>query len=153
MILGLVNLGYTFQSNRKAKEKSIIDDFWFRTVIIPKALDPLEKFIDELKVSYPDPFKLSDINLTDITVKVDGFKSNFDILSVFSEDLVSEINDEFDKMIWTIALKIHSNNKETQSELTSIYTPKTYPSNINPFQASLHATLSKLMDFHIRYQY
>lgn len=53
LFLGVINLGLYFYKTKRDRRLSVEDDFWFRKVVSPAAIEPLIKAVSELLIDLP----------------------------------------------------------------------------------------------------
>lgn len=90
MIITLGNLAYSWNKDKRARAASIDDDFWFRKVVTPSAIEPTIQGIRELLTSLPseeDAVEVRRDYARAVTSKFIAIQGNIALLSLLDEKL------------------------------------------------------------------
>ncbi|TYC62565.1 hypothetical protein FMN52_02075 [Marinobacter sp. BW6] len=123
-VIAVCNLIFTFVHRSEDKAKSIIDDFWLREVIIPRAIEPIEEKILNNKFRYQDLKSLKAVEIDELIKSLDELRYSISIADVISDDLMAALEELLDELSIAVA---------TRSMPTQVYSAN--PSSGNNYTA------------------
>tara|TARA_R110000823_G_scaffold111008_1_gene231246 strand:+ start:1885 stop:2748 length:864 start_codon:yes stop_codon:yes gene_type:complete len=104
-LLAVCNLIFTFVHRSEDKAKSIIDDFWLREVIIPRAIKPIEERILNSRFRYQDLTSLEASEIEELIKSLDELRYSISITDLISEDLMGSLEDLLDELSIIVATR------------------------------------------------
>jgi hypothetical protein len=92
-------LTYTWRKDQRARRASIEDDFWFRKVVSPAAIEPIFATVSELLSELPEPGALTEmlrtfsVKVTKSLLKLSG---SLHLLAMLSNALPAQVRQHVD---------------------------------------------------------
>lgn len=104
-VIAVCNLIFTVVHRSEDKAKSIIDDFWLREVIIPRAIEPIEEIILNNRFRFQDLTSLKPGEIDELIKSLDELRYSISIADVISEDLMGALEDLLDELSIIVATR------------------------------------------------
>jgi len=129
-VLSLCLSGYTLLQNRKENkenyERSINDDFWYRTILIPTLLEPTVKFFDDyankliILESEKNPQDIEDtyrIYFLDFQKELNLIQGRCVLAKIYGEDLYQNITTNLEQLEDKMAEFCHNKSLQRLNDL------------------------------------
>jgi len=122
IVITIANLAYGWNKDKRARAASIDDDFWFRKVVTPSAIEPTIQGVRELLTTLPteeDPVDVRRDYARAVTTKFVALQGNIALLSLLDEklpELISGTLSDCEDLLTNYAGQLVEN--EPQNELT-----------------------------------
>lgn len=142
-LIAVCNLIVSFVHRSEDKAKSIIDDFWLREVIIPRAIEPIEEKILNNKFRYQDLKSLKAVEIEELISCLDELRYSISVTDIISSDLMAALEELLDELSITVA---------TRSMPAQVYSAHNYAEDTHavgdPFFHCYKAMLFELIQAH-----
>lgn len=123
-LIAVCNLFFTFVHRSEDKARSIIDDFWLREVIIPRAIEPIEERILNNRFRYRDLKNLKAAEVDELIKSLDELRYSISIADIISGDLMGALEELLDELSITVATRsmpaqVYSADQSSESTQTA----------------------------------
>ena len=107
VLLRVIAMAWAFVRAHKAREQSIVDEFWYRTIILPECWDPLIGLFSnsvqrlhkiESENSFPETWKKLQKVQLDFAAEKNYIVGRFVLLTAFNEELNRKIGEMLDEL-------------------------------------------------------
>lgn len=97
-LISIVNVLLTIWHKVQDRKSSVVDNFWLREVIIPKALKPLDDNVLENKFRFSNHATLDAGEVAEFIKSLDELKYQISIAMLISPKLMSALEEELDRL-------------------------------------------------------
>jgi len=101
-VISLINIFLSLRHRKADREKSIIDDFWLREIIIPKTIEPMEELLLNNKYRGDGTSKPSESDMDELAKILDDLKYKISFANLISESLMLKLEYSLDELLITV---------------------------------------------------